>query len=188
MRYLGANSQDGLTLLEMLVVLVIAAIGALAADNWMMPSLQKNRVQASATRLLGALNLARSESILRNQPVSVCPSTTHATGTAGCSGRYTDGWMVFANADRDGDFDAGVDQVLRVYGSLPTGIGLTNRSGSRDADDIVHYLPSGQANRNQTLMFCSRLVPGMGDISIVLNIVGRPRLQRGWGECPGADT
>lgn len=185
MLYVGASRQRGLTLLEMLVVLVIIAIGALAADQWLLPSLQKNRVQASATRLLGALNLARSESILRNQPVSVCPSSAHATGVAGCSGRYADGWMVFANPDRDSDFDEGVDRVLRVYRPLPGGVGLTNRSGLRDATDVVHYLPSGQANRNLTLMFCSRFVPDMGDVSIVLNIVGRPRLQRGWGECPG---
>ena len=51
-------------------------------------------MRAEAHRLLGAINLARSEAVLRNRPVSLCPSEISRTGVAQCSGNYAGGWLV----------------------------------------------------------------------------------------------
>jgi len=174
----------GFTLLEMLVVLALVAAGMLATHSWLLPTLQKNRLQGAATQLLRALNLARSEAILRGEPVSLCPSRMHETGLPVCEGSYEQGWMLFTNPDRNGEFDSTSDEILQVYAPLRRGVTLTNRSGSRAVREAIHYLPSGAAHRNHTLMFCSDSAKKWGDISIVLNVVGRPRVQRRWGQCP----
>ena len=178
----------GFTLLEMLVVCAIVALGALMADRWLSPTLQKNRVSAAAANLLAALNLARSEAILRNLPVSLCPSRMHETGAARCEGAFHQGWIVFANPGRDSAFDGDDDTVLRVYPALSPGVTLSNRTGTRRVENAIHFLPSGASHRNQTLLFCSTAARRAGDISIVMNILGRPRLERNWGVCPAAQV
>lgn len=174
----------GFTLLELLLVFAVVAVSVSVASAAYSPLLQKNRLQASAQQLLRALNLARSEAILRNSPVSVCPSDMHATGQPGCSGDFSGGWIVFSNADKDRVVDAQVDQVVQVYTALHRSIGLTNRAGTRPVSETIHYLPDGSSHRNQTLLLCSKLRPVQKGLSIVLNIVGRPRLESGWGTCP----
>ena len=105
--------------------------------------LQGNRLRSESIRFLRAINLARSEAVMRNGPVSICPSVMAVTGKAQCSGTYADGWIVFANADKDKVVDAGSDEVLQVFEGLPAGYQLTNRSGTRAAFKLINYLPSG---------------------------------------------
>tara|TARA_R110002049_G_scaffold118933_4_gene273054 strand:- start:10178 stop:10507 length:330 start_codon:yes stop_codon:yes gene_type:complete len=104
-----------------------------------------------------------------------------STGEARCDADYTDGWLVFADPNRDGVVEPGVDRILRVFEGLPAGFAVTNRLGTRAASEIIHYLPDGSAHRNLTLQLCA---PQARSISVVLNIVGRARLVRHWGSCP----
>ena len=145
-------------------------------------------MSSAAVQFLAALNVARSEAILRSVPVSLCPSRMHETGTERCEGTFEQGWIVFANPGRDNTFDSGSDSVLRVGHPLTAGVTLSNRAGSQRARQVIHFLPTGTSHRNRTLMFCSLAARDMGDVSIVMNIVGRPRLERNWGVCPGASA
>jgi hypothetical protein len=97
---------------------------------------------------------------------------------------FADGWIVFANADRDKIVDAGTDEVLRIFEGLPAGFLLTNRTGTRDAFELINYLPDGSSHSNRTLMFCPPQQSVVQSLSIVMNIVGRARLVEGWGVCP----
>jgi type IV fimbrial biogenesis protein FimT len=178
------DPAKGLTLVELMIVLVVLAatlsIGAPSMQNM----LHKNRVRSESSRLLTAINLARSEAVMRNLPVSLCPSAMALTGEPVCSGVYSGGWIVFSNADKDRVVDAGTDEVLKVFEGLPRGYTLTNRAGTRAALELINYLPDGSSHRNRTLLLCSPAGGSMHALSIVINIVGRPRLARDWGECP----
>ncbi len=175
---------EGFTLLEMLIVVTIVAIGVSMATSSFHTIIQKNQLRSSAARLLDSITLARSEAVLRNVSVSLCPSTMHETGKPTCTGNYSNGWIVFANVDRDRNVDRNADEVLHVYPAIPASIGITNRKGTSVVSSAIHYLPDGSSRRNLTLMLCSISVPSLPGLSLVLNIVGRPRLQSGWGECP----
>ena len=176
--------SPGFTLIElMLVVAVLAVIVALATPS-LETLLHSNRLRIQSSQLMTALNLARSEAISRNSPVSLCPSTLVLSGAPICSGIYADGWIVFSNRDRDRVVDAGIDDVIRAYEGLPRGYSLTNKSGTLAASELISYLPDGSSRRNRTLMFCASSDPSVPSWSVVLNNVGRPRLVRGWGECP----
>ena len=90
---------------------------------------------------------------------------------------------MFANRDRDRKLDDD-DKLIRVFGGLPNGFTLTNRAGTRHANELITYLPDGSSRRNRTLMVCTaRAVRETW--SIVQNIVGRPRMAKNWGTCPG---
>ena len=175
---------SGLTLIELVIVLMVMAITLSLSSPLMQDLLQNNRLRSEAIHFLRAINLARSEAILRNAPVSICPSVMAVTGKAQCSGSYVDGWIVFANADKDKVVDADIDQVIQVFKGLPAGFQLTNRSGTRAAFKLINYLPNGSSRSNRTLLFCPPNNVRVGPLSIVINIVGRARLIGGWGKCP----
>ncbi|MFK7976313.1 MAG: GspH/FimT family pseudopilin [Halioglobus sp.] len=182
------SAWSGFTLIEMLIVVAVVAIGlSLAAPSWH-ALVQKNQLRQSAAHLLDSVVAARSEAVLRNLPVTLCPSAMHESGEPECDGHYGDGWIVFANADKDREVDADEDEVLHVYPPLPSSIGLTNKAGTANISAAIHYLPDGSSRRNMTLMLCSIRLPSLSSLSLVLNIVGRPRMQAGWGECPEVVT
>ena len=174
----------GFTLIEIMIVLVVFATLLSAGLPLMRGQLANNRLQAESSRFLGAINLARSEAVMRNIPVSLCPSSMAVTGVPECAGIYAEGWIVFANADRDKVVDADDDEVLRVFEGLPPGFQLTNRSGTRDASRLISYLPNGSSHSPRTFLFCPPQHTLVESLSIVVNIVGRARLVEGWGECP----
>jgi type IV fimbrial biogenesis protein FimT len=178
----------GFTLIELMMVLVVLAITLSVAIPMFVQLLHTNQLRQEAHRLLETINLARSEAVKRNVPVSICPSDMAVTGEAVCTGTYAGGWIVFSNADKDKVVDAPADQVLQVFGGLPRGYQLTNRSGTRAAFELINYLPDGSSHSNRTLLVCppphATTNATTMSLSIVINIVGRARLAREWGECP----
>lgn len=173
----------GLTLIELMVMLMVIAITLSLSAPSMQDLLQGNRLRSESIRFLQAIHLARSEAVMRNRPVSICPSVMATSGKAQCSGAYVDGWIVFANIDKDKVVDAGTDEVLQVFEGLPPGYRLTNRSGTRAAFTIINFLPSGFSHSNRTLLFCPPSDADVQSLSIVINIVGRARLIKGNGKC-----
>lgn len=171
----------GFSLVELLVVLAMLAATLVIGTPVLAGIVQENRMIASSQRLLMAVNLARTEAIMRNTAVSICPSAMARTDVAVCAGSYAKGWLVFVDANRDSHFQAATDTLLRSFEGLPSGYQLTNRLGTRAAREFIHYLPDGSAHRNLTLQVCA---PDGRSISVVLNIVGRARLERDWGRCP----
>ncbi|MBS0428185.1 MAG: Tfp pilus assembly protein FimT/FimU [Proteobacteria bacterium] len=105
--------QQGFTLIELMVVLVVIAILAAVATPSFVGFIQANRLTARASAFAADLQLARSEAVKRGQPVTVCASND---GTR-CSGAniWQAGWIVFLDVagDRQIDSNAG-DIVLRV--------------------------------------------------------------------------
>jgi len=178
------STNRGFTLIEVMIALVVLTITVTLGTPLLQNLLHGNRLRAESNRLLGAINLARSEAVMRNASVSLCPSSMAVTGRPECSGTYTGGWIVFANADRDRVVDAGADRVLQVFDALPAGYRLTDRSGRREAYEAINYLPDGSAHGNRTLRFCAPPGIGVPAPGIVINIVGRPRLAGELGACP----
>lgn len=184
---MSCNTRSrGLTLIELMISLVILSITVMAVAPTMAQLIHGNRLRTEAGRLLTAINLARSEAVIRNIPVSLCPSNMSSSGVASCSGRYADGWIVFTNPDRDTVVDAGSDEVIRAFAAVPPGYTLTNRAGTRAAAQLITYLPDGSARQNRTLLVCPPHGRRLEPWSVVLNIVGRARASRGEGRCPAS--
>jgi type IV fimbrial biogenesis protein FimT len=158
----------GLTLIELLTTIGIAAIlSTLAAPSF--ANLLSNAERAAAVnRFFHALFLARSESIKRGAVVSLCKSIDGST----CTHRgveWTVGWLVFVNSDRDELPQRDPDElILAVYEGWARGrITSTRLSYS--------FRPQAQAVVNGTIVFCDSRGPDHAR-AIIVSHTGRPRV------------
>lgn len=126
--------------------------------------------------MMTTLQLARSEAVKRNLPVSVCRSSNGSS----CTGNWTDGWIVFSNADGDHAVDAGTDEVIRVYESLPEGQVLEGTIGS---DALTYFADGSYAGGSDTIRVCAGNVPLTEGYTLSVNRVGRPRASKGVASC-----
>lgn len=132
------TKQTGFTLIELMVVLSVAAILASLAVPSFRSVVQNNRLATQANELSGTLNFARGEAIKRGSSVTVCVSTDQATCTGGTA--WAGGWIAFVDINRDRIVTPNVDTVLRVRGTLEGG------STFGGAATAVQYLPNGLLN------------------------------------------
>lgn len=174
----GWNNSCGVTLVELLVVLALMGVALVITSEPLRALRDKNHQSVQVARFLESLRLARAEAVMRNMPVTICPSRMFASGAPNCAGPYSHGWIVFANQDSDRAIDAGVDRVIRVFEGLPEGFSVMNRGGEAHAGQVISYLPDGSSRSNQTLLFCPPPDSRAEPTSIVINNVGRPRLQQ----------
>ena len=183
---LSGRLARGLTLIELMIVLLIVAITLGLGVPAMRQLIYGMQVSSEISRLMGSVNLVRSEALRRNQAVTLCPSSMATTGEAVCGGTLADGWIIFANRDRDKVVDEG-DVLIRVFEALPAGFTVTNRKGTIPASERITYLSDGSSRRNRTLLVCAPDASNTTSKSLIMNIVGRPRLSRDWGSCPGGE-
>lgn len=102
----------GFNLLELMVA--IAVLGILL--GWGVPTFREftrnNAVTVANNDLVTSLNLARSEALRRNRPVSVCPTADGEI--CGTDEEWNLGWMAFTDRGAAGEVD-GDDVVLQVW-------------------------------------------------------------------------
>jgi type IV fimbrial biogenesis protein FimT len=107
-----SRKAKGFTLIEMLVTIAVLVI-VVASMPSLLGVVKNGRLTANANNLLFAFVAARDEAVLRNHPVSICPSNNQSD----CSGSdWQQGWIVFADQNGSGDKD-GDDAVLQVFAS-----------------------------------------------------------------------
>ena len=171
----------GFSLLELLLVLAILTLSA----TQVLPGMNRWRdsmsLRMAADHWLAGLNRARSEAVARGVAVSLCPASSQQ---AMCGDDYSRGWFMFTDLARDGHFDAEVDDLLEQAGALPDGFTVSNRAGTRVAGDSIRYLPDGSSRRSLTHLYCAPPGRALPPVAVVLNHVGRARLERGEGQCP----
>lgn len=177
-----ARPPRGLTLVELLVVVVLLAVLISLAVPGFQALQQRLLLRLEAGRLLQAATFARSEAVVRGEPVTLCPAALAAGLRERCAGHYGQGWLVFANPGRAAQ-PATSGRILRVWSPLGPGLRVRNRAATATVAWPVTWGPDGSAHRNITLMVCSRPRAELPSWSLVLNRLGRPRLARGWGDC-----
>ena len=107
------NRSHGFTLMELMIVLALAAaifaIGAPSFNEFR----RNNRLTGIANDFLGAIQVARGEAIKQQVPVAVCPSDNATDMDATCTTGTFRGWMTFVDKDNDCVRDAD-ETVLRT--------------------------------------------------------------------------
>lgn len=116
------SAQRGVTLIEVMIVLGIAAILLAAAVPSFREFVARNRLDGAAQDLLASLQLARSEAMRRGAQV-----TMRLAGAAD-SKDWGSGWTMFVDNNRDGVLDVN-EEVIRQGMALNAPLTLIGSSG-----------------------------------------------------------
>ncbi len=100
-----SKPAHGVTMIELLIVIAIAAILATIAVPSFTGMLHDFRQKAALGLLVSDLNQARGEAIKRNTRVLVCIRNTAGTD-CGAGNNWQAGWVVCADTDSNGACDA----------------------------------------------------------------------------------
>ncbi|NOV25520.1 prepilin-type N-terminal cleavage/methylation domain-containing protein [Cupriavidus necator] len=173
----------GLTLVELMAVVVMVAILAAIGTPSFVSLLRTSRVDSEIQSMVGSLQLARSEAIKRGLPVSVCPSV-NGTACLG-AGNWARGWIAFVDRNASGTVDAAApaDEVLHYRAgwsatdTFTTPANATFLTYNRDGFAV---LPGGAL----TMTLHTTPVAAEATRCIAINIAGRQTIQRaGEGAC-----
>jgi type IV fimbrial biogenesis protein FimT len=177
LRRTGCRTK-GFTLIELLVAMTVAAILLAFGIPSMASIMNSNKLTAASNALLSSMRLARSEAFKRNGRVIVCKSANGVSCSS--TGGWEQGWIVFHDADNDGDRDAGEVLIERSQ-ALPDSLRLT---GNSTVAKYVSFVASGTARmagggfQAGTVTVCNLSATSGEARQIILNAVGRPRVQR----------
>lgn len=179
---LSARIQRGLTLVELLVALTIAAVLVSAAIPSFTWSIASYRISGQVNGWIGDLQFARAEAIKRGQTVTLCISsngTSCATGTSS----WEPGWIVFADASGNATVDAG-EAVLRRQTALTGGSTFSADNNVRavtfNREGFAVGLPAG----NVTLRLHDSTSASGLTRCVAVTTVGRTAVQKyGNGNC-----
>lgn len=121
-----ARHALGFTAIELLIVITILAVLTALAGPSFGPLIERWRTNQAVNNMTSTLYAARSEAIKRGGKVSV---RKIANGTEGCTFASTNqewscGWVIFVDADEDGNLDAG-EEVLQTF-QAPTNVDVMN--------------------------------------------------------------
>lgn len=94
--------QAGVTMIELMIVVVIAAILAAVAAPSFNDFITNTRLTSTMSQFTGDLNRARGEAIKRNSWIWVC---ARASNTA-CGTDWQNGWLVCIDSNQDNACDA----------------------------------------------------------------------------------
>ncbi|MDT8370865.1 MAG: Tfp pilus assembly protein FimT/FimU [Gammaproteobacteria bacterium] len=162
---------QGLTLIELLIVIAIISILASLAAPSFNALIRKQQVNGEANVLFSLVHLARTEAIKRNSVVTICKSNDANQ----CGGNWSDGWIVFQDNDKDGSRDAG--ETLISSGTIGYGYQLSwTAFGS---NNYIRFTPQGLTlSQNGSFKLC----PGDGDAryarAVIISKTARVRLPK----------
>lgn len=113
------GGQAGVTLVELLVVVVLVAIlMSIGVPSYKYVT-NSNRMATEVNSLLGDLQYARSEAAREGQYVTVCVAQTTSPAVCAAAGTATwqNGWIIFSDVNHDQTVDSG-DPVLRIQNAF----------------------------------------------------------------------
>lgn len=173
----------GFTLLELLIVLAVAAVIMGVAVPSMAGMIRSSRLTAAHNEFLSSLYLLRSEAAKRNRTMKMCrtASVVPPQCATGSAGGWDQGWAIWADADNDDRI--GTSEVLvSVRQALGRGVRL---SGNGTLANRIAYRSTGAPAgfNNGTFTLC--VEGGAAKKQIIISAAGRVRTKelRGAGDC-----
>lgn len=168
----------GFTLVETLVVMAtLATLLALAVPS-MTGMIKSVQLTTASNAFASGLFYARSEAIKRNGRVVLCKSADGAACSS--TGGWETGWIVFHDTNNNGVRD-GAETLLLREAALAAGVRLV---GNLNVARYISFTPVGATVtvgggfQAGTLTVCNRSAEPGEARQIILNAVGRPRIQK----------
>lgn len=130
------------TLVEVLIVVVMAAIILSLGVPAFRGFIQNNYSVSISNNLDAALRYARSEAIRRNNPVTIC--ATADSNFSSCGSAWNLGWIIFNDINGDSLLTSGQDTILRVERLTGSNASVVPSTGT----NTITYNNAGFPNAN----------------------------------------
>ena len=160
-------SARGVTLIELVMVLVLIAILASLAAPSFMAFLDRTRVSNASHALMRAFAKARHDAVNLGDIVSICPSEDAKT----CSNKWAGGWLIYRGELNAAPSEASVSFVYALSTKVQIKSSAKLASGLSYTSKGLATGRSGMANGTFTL--CA----GNSVRQIVLSVGGRASLR-----------
>lgn len=171
----------GFTLVELMITLAIAGILMTVGIPSFNSTISSTRLTGYANEFVTALNLARSEAVKRGISVTVRKVDNKSFTNRDAGANWEDGWDVFTDTDSDGDFDTGIDVLIRTFPPLQASYILSGNNFS----NFIRYKSSGQSNTFGSFVICENsdniersnaVLKANKSRLIIVNATGRVRM------------
>ena len=172
---MDASKPRGFTLIEMLVVMAIAAILAALAAPSVRDFLVRNTMNGIASEFQAGVLRARNEAVNRNICTTMCMSTTTANASPVCvisgDADWQQGWIIFFNTNCDTALDkpanekdifamrqsTGIDYLLMAQGNTRK-INFNSRGynaiSNADELDLIYQTANSALTKKFGLNIC----------------------------------
>jgi type IV fimbrial biogenesis protein FimT len=168
----------GFTLIELMVGLTVTLVLLIVATPSMGSIIDSVWLTSATNEFMADVQLARTEAIKRNSRVALCKSADGASCVT--SGGWEQGWIVFHDTNNNGLADPG-EPVLARQSALSRRLRAT---GNQNVVRYISFSSNGAAKlldgafQAGTLTLCRQSPTSNEARQIILNAVGRPRVQR----------
>ena len=127
--------QAGFTVIELMIVILIAAILMMVGVPSFTSFVINNRLTTEANSLVTTIQVARSEAVKRNSPVYIL-------STSG-DGNWGQGFVLFKDNNNNQAYDSGSDTLIRRQDALQSD--ALNASIGGTAAPMLQFRPTGFA-------------------------------------------
>ncbi len=168
----------------MIAVTIAGVLAAVAVPNLRVFS-QNNRLSGASNELLRSFQIARSEAIKRQVPVTVCATADPSPAVPTCSyGTFKTGWIVFQDSQTPAWQTIASSQIIEKHAAVDATV-----SAKSDNDEIEVYgttgfaFPNGTKNGSRNVVFCDVRGTGTSNGSslaraVIIRDTGRVRVSK----------
>lgn len=170
LRQFSVKKTSGVTLLEMMIVVVIMGLLASLAVPAYRFMIQNHRATVMTEEFANAIALTRNIALTSSASVSICAAADASLTACGTSANWNNGWIIFADPNADGVI-ANQGDIERVHEGFPAGSTVTTTLAR------ITYAGSGFLNSlSGTFALTSAGCSGNHGRLITLSTTGRPAI------------
>ena len=163
------NKHQGMTLLELLIVLAIVGISVTLAPPTLSKWVYRQESRSNALHILQLIQYARVQAIDRHLPVIICGSNTVST----CTHNWNHGILVFLDKDKNNQVDSEIDTILRLQPPVSNDGYLIWRAAF--GKKYFRALPSGRISYTGSFTYCPANHDPHFASQVIVSNTGRPR-------------